>query len=74
MPPAVGIADASSDIERATIRTSTLMIGHMIEIAIGPPFLNAWPYVVKHPASTEMIENEIAKLENPLHPRFSSCL
>ncbi len=41
MPPAVGIAEASSDIEKATIRISTLMIGHMIEIAIGPPFFNA---------------------------------
>jgi hypothetical protein len=27
---------------------------------------------VKQPASTEMIENEIAKLENELQPRFSS--
>jgi hypothetical protein len=30
--------------------------------------------VVKHPASTEMIVNEIAKFENPLHGRASSCL
>jgi len=30
--------------------------------------------VVKHPARTEMIVNEIAKFENPLHARLSSCL
>ena len=29
---------------------------------------------VKQPARTEMIENEIAKFENPLHALFSSCL
>ena len=40
------------------------MTGHAMEIAIGPPLFSACPYVVKHPASTEMIENEIARLEN----------
>jgi hypothetical protein len=30
--------------------------------------------VVKQPARIEMMENEIAKFENPLQPRFSSCL
>ncbi len=74
MPPAVGYADASSDIETATARISTQISGHAIEIAIGPPFLSAWPYVVKQPARMQMIENEIAKFENPLQPRFSSCL
>jgi len=53
---------------------STLMTGQPIEIAFGPPLFHAWPYVVKQPARIEMIENEIAKLENPLQPRFSSCL
>ena len=43
MPPAVGIAEASSDIEKATIRIRTLISGHAIEMAIGPPFLNACP-------------------------------
>ncbi len=74
MPPAVGIEEASSDIEKATKRIITLISGQAIEIAIGPPFFSACPYVVKHPARTEMIEKEIAKLEKPLHPRLSSCL
>ena len=74
MPPAVGMADASSDIEKATLRISTLMTGQPIEIATGPPLLKACPYVVKQPASTQMIENEIAKFEKPLQPRCSSCL
>ena len=43
MPPAVGIAEASSDIDQATHRISTEISGHAIEIAIGPPFLSAWP-------------------------------
>ena len=38
MPPAVGIADASSDIGKATpSRIRTLMTGQPIEIATGPP-------------------------------------
>ena len=43
MPPAVGYAEASSDIENATHRISRLITGHAIEIAIGPPLLSAWP-------------------------------
>ena len=43
MPPEVGIAEASSAIEKATQRTSSEMIGQPIEMAIGPPLLNAWP-------------------------------
>ena len=47
--------------------------GQPIEMAIGPPLFHAWPYVVKQPARIEMIVNEIAKLEKPLHARFRSC-
>ena len=43
MPPAVGNAEASSDIENATHRISRLITGQPIEIATGPPLLNAWP-------------------------------
>jgi hypothetical protein len=44
MPPAVGNAEASSDIGNATpTRIRMLINGHRIEIAIGPPLLNAWP-------------------------------
>ena len=50
------------------------MTGQPIEIATGPPLLNACPKLVKQPASTEMIEKEIAKLEKLLQPRLSSCL
>ena len=40
-------------------------------IAIGPPLLQAWPSVVKQPARIEMIENEMAKFENPEQDRRS---
>jgi hypothetical protein len=50
------------------------MIGQPIEIAIGPPLFHAWAKVVKQPARIEMIENEIAKFEKPLHDLLSSCL
>jgi hypothetical protein len=42
-PPAVGYADASSDIEKATVRIRMQMIGQPHEIAIGPPLFHAWP-------------------------------
>src|ERR671931_2744419 len=74
MPPAVGYALTSSAIENATSRISPQMIGQPQEIAIGPPLFHACPYVVKQPARTEMIVNEIAKFENPLHARCRSCL
>jgi len=48
--------------------------GQPHEIAIGPPLFHAWPNVVKQPARIEMMLNEIAKLEKPLHLRLSSCL
>ena len=41
---------------------------------IGPPLFQPAPKFVKHPARIEMIENEMAKLENPDHERFSSWL
>ncbi len=56
------------------MRTKEQSTGHPIEMAIGPPFCQANAKVVKVPARTEMIVNEIAKFENPLHARWSSCL
>ncbi len=50
------------------------MTGQPMEMAIGPPLFQAWPKVVKQPARIEMIENEMAKFENPLQLRLSSCL
>ncbi len=41
---------------------------------IGPPLFQPAPKLVKQPARIEMIENEIAKFENPDHDRFRSCL
>ena len=48
--------------------------GQPIDIATGPPLFQACANVVKQPARIEIIEKEIAKLENPLHERLSSCL
>ena len=74
MPPEVGYAETSSDMVKPMIRMKIEMIGQPQEMAIGPPLLQAWPNVVKQPARIEMIENEIAKLENPDQLRLSSCL
>src|SRR5919197_60429 len=72
-PPAVGYLDVSSAIENATMRTNAHSTGQPIEAAIGPPFCHANPKVVKVPARTEMIVNEIAKFVNADQPRASSC-
>ena len=50
------------------------MTGQPIEIAIGPPSFHACPKVVKQPLKMQMIVSEMAKFENPLQPRLSSCL
>src|SRR3954453_17083918 len=73
MPPDVGYAETSSDIEKATSRTSPQMIGQPQEIAIGPPAFHATKYVVKQPARTEMIVNEMARLESGLPAPCRSC-
>src|SRR5919108_4801017 len=73
-PPAVGYLEVSSAIEKATIRTKKQRTGHPIEAAMGPPFCQANANVVKVPARTEMIVNEIAKLVKPDQARASSCL
>src|SRR6476620_6640480 len=74
MPPEVGYADTSSDIVKPMIRMIRPRIGHDHEIEIGPPLLKPAPKLVRHPARIEMIENEMAKFENPDQDRFSSCL
>src|SRR3954463_5215442 len=60
-------------MQKAMIRIAIEISGQPIEMAIGPPLFQAWPYVVKHPARIEMIVNEIAKFENPDHARLSVC-
>ena len=74
MPPEVGYADTSSLIVKPMIRMKTPRIGHDHEIEIGPPLLKPAPKFVKQPARIEMIEKEIAKLENPDQDRLRSCL
>ena len=64
----------SSDIEKATQKISRQSTGQPIETATGPPFSQAKPNAVKHPARTEMIVKEIAKLVKALQVRESSCL
>jgi hypothetical protein len=54
--------------------TNAHSTGQPMDAAIGPPFCHAKANVVKVPASTEMIVNEIAKFVNPDHARESSCL
>src|SRR4051794_35024389 len=73
-PPAVGNAEVSSAIDRATSSTNAQITGQPIEMAIGPPAFHACPNVVNVPARTEMIVNEIAKFVNALQARVSSCL
>ncbi len=65
MPPDVGYADTSSLMVKPMSRMKTPRIGHDHEIEIGPPLLKPAPKLVKQPARMEMMENEIAKLENP---------
>lgn len=56
------------------IKMNAEISGQPIEMATGPPLFQAWPNVVKQPARIEMIEKEIAKLENPDQVRDNSCL
>jgi hypothetical protein len=56
------------------IKIKEAMIGQPTEIATGPPLFQAWLNVVKHPDKIEIIENETAKFENPLHLRSNCCL
>src|SRR6266498_2121058 len=60
-PPAVGYAEVSSAIERATRSTKPHSIGQPQAIAAGPPPPHANEKFVKQPARTEMIVKEIAK-------------
>ena len=74
MPPEVGYAETSSDMVKPMSRMNALRIGQDHEIEIGPPLFQPAPKLVKQPARIEMIENEMAKLENPDHERCRSWL
>ena len=56
------------------MRINAEINGQPIAMATGPPLFHACANVVKHPARMEMMENEIAKLENELHVLLNSCL
>ena len=53
-------------------RMNAAKIGQPQAIAAGPPLFQPSPNEEKQPARIEMIENEIAKLENPDQDRSSS--
>ena len=72
MPPEVGKAETSSDMQRPMTRMKAEMIGQPQAIAAGPPLFHPRPNEVKQPARIEMIENEMAKLLKPDQDRFSS--
>src|SRR5690348_1433322 len=72
-PPAVGYAEASSAIEAATQRVKRLTIGQPTVLMTGPANLSPEPYSSTAPVRMEMIEKEMAKLENPPISRNSCC-
>src|SRR4051812_47476131 len=74
MPPEVGNADTSSDMQRPMTRMNSDRIGQPQAMAAGPPLFQPAKKVVKQPARIEMIEKEIAKFEKPDQERCSSCL
>ena len=74
MPPDVGYADTSSDMHMPMTRMKTVRIGQPQAMAAGPPLFQPSAKLVKQPARMEMIEKEIAKLENPDQERLRSWL
>jgi hypothetical protein len=74
MPPDVGNAETSSDMQNPITRMNAAVIGQPHAIAAGPPPFQPAKNVVKQPARIEMIEKEMAKFEKPDQLRFSSCL
>ena len=60
-------------MHRPMIRMKIETSGQPHAIAAGPPLFQPRPNEVKQPARIEMIENEIAKLENPDQDRCNSC-
>src|SRR5436305_2881699 len=70
--PAVGYAEQTSAIARATRVTIPPTNSQPIVMDSGPPAFMAMPYEVIAPARIEMMENETAKLEKPDSRRCSS--
>ena len=68
----MGNADTNSDIDSPISRMNADRIGQPQAMAAGPPLFQPRPKEVKQPARIEMIENEIAKFENPDQDRCNS--
>ena len=51
MPPEVGKAETSSDMQSPITRMNAVTIGQPQAIAAGPPLFQPKPKLVKHPAS-----------------------
>ena len=68
----MGNADTNSDMQKPMRRMNAAKIGQPQAIAAGPPLFQPRPNDVKQPARIEMIENEMAKFENPDQDRSSS--
>src|SRR5437870_13249238 len=73
IPPEVGKAEHSSAMLRVTSRVPAVASGQPSVISSGPPMVKPYPNRVTAPVRMEMMENEIAKLENPPMLRNSSC-
>src|SRR5947207_12941396 len=63
--PDEGSEDASSAMLSATASVNTLTSGQPNAISAGPPIVSPCEYSVTAPVRIEMIENEMAKFENP---------
>src|SRR4051794_24682040 len=74
MPPAVGYAEASADMQKAMMGMKAEMIGQPHEMATVPAVVHGGWEVVKQPARTATIVKETAKFWKPLPLRLSSCL
>src|SRR5688500_6093815 len=73
MVPDVGNDEASSAMLSATARVKSDTSGHPNAFSAGPPITSPCSYNVTAPVSIEMMENEMAKFENPPIVRNSSC-
>ena len=72
-PPAVGYALAICAMPSANSRETRQPIGQPIPMLAPPMLLIPWPSELIPPERMQMIENEMAKLEDPFMRR-SSCL
>src|SRR5262245_26806660 len=72
LAPDVGFAEHSSDMQAATARVNSVATGQPRDISRGPPISKPYPNSVTAPVRIEMMENEMAKFENPPISRINS--